>query len=520
MSRSLAALFLLLAVSLFANCRRQSDSFVVALETRPETLDAMRGTDASSERLRQLMFNTLVKKDEKFEYVGDLATTINASPDGLTFAFTLPEGVTFHDGRALTSADAKYTLDTLLASDSRKAASFYEGSGANRQSYIDSIAAPDAKTLVITLKKPWNQLLNNLVAIPVIPQGSAETQKDRPVGSGPFRFVRYDEPQQYVDLEAFDKYWQGAPPIKKLRVRVILDPNTLQAELKSGRIDLVPPFATLSPDAYQSFQNDPNFKVEKFPGANIVYLQFNVEGAPLTDARVRQAIAYGINRESLVRDLLLNQAEVAHSILPRESWAYAAGQQYAYDQERAKKILDEANFKPGANGMRFSQPIVFKISSGNVATRQFSTVMQNSLKEIGIPVEIESLELNSLLDQLRNGQYQMTTSRWIGGNQDPIFLRDLFSSTQIPTQADRSGRNRSRYHNDEADGLLAEAISSLDRDRQRALYVRVQEIVSRDLPMLPLWYPSQMIIARRGVGNIKIDGSGDWSFLRSVTSDK
>lgn len=513
-------LLVLLSLSLFSGCRTQSNTFVVALETSPETLDPLRGTDASSERLRQLMFNTLVKKDERFEYVGDLAQIITPSDEGRTFTFTLPDNVTFHDGRALTAVDAKYTLDTLLASDSRKAASFYEGSGPTRQPYISSVEAPDAKTLIVRLGKPWTQLLNNLVAIPIIPQGSEATQKTKPVGSGPFRFVRYDEPQQFVDLEGYDKYWQGAPQIKTLRVRVILDPNTLQAELKSGRIDLVPPFATLSPDAYQAFQNDPNFKVEKFPGANIVYLQFNVESAPLDDARVRQAIAYGINRESLVRDLLLNQAEVAHSILPQGSWAYTAGQQYKYDPEQAKKILDGANYKPGANGMRFPRPIVFKISSGNVATRQFAGVMQNSLKEIGIPVEIETLELNSLLEQLRNGQYQMTTSRWVGGNQDPVFLRDLFASSQIPTQADRSGRNRSRYHNAEVDKLVNEAVITLERDKSREMYTRVQEIVSRDVPMLPLWYPSQMVIASRKVGNIKIDGSGDWSFIRQLTVEK
>jgi peptide/nickel transport system substrate-binding protein len=142
--------------------------------------------------------------------------------------------------------------------------------------------------------------------------------------------------------------------------------------------------------------------------------------------------------------------------------------------------------------------------------------MQNSLKEIGLPVEIETLEFNSLLEQLRRGQFQMTTSRWVGGNQDPMFLRDLFASTEIPTQ-ERAGRNRSRYSNPELDKILDEAVNTTDKQRATALYKQAQEIISRELPMLPLWYPANMVIARKTVGNIKLDGSGDWGFVRSLT---
>lgn len=520
--QQLALGLLIIAVSLFSftACSNRQQTFSVALETAPETLDPLRGTDAASERLRQLMFNTLVKKNESFEYVGDLASEIIPAEDGRAFTFILHDQITFHDGRPLTSADAKYTLDTLLASDSRKAASFFDISGGQPQPYIEAVEAPDAKTLVVRLTRPWPQLLANLVAVPIIPQNTEAAQKTNPLGSGPFRFARYDEAQNYADLTAYDNYWQGAPQIKALRVRVIIEANTLQAELKSGRMDLVPPFATLSPDAYQAMAQDPNFKVEKFPGANIVYLQFNVDAAPLNNPQVRQAIAYAIDRESIVRDLLLGQAEVAHSILPKESWAYNANQQYTYDLNRARALLDEAGLRPDGDGRRLTKPIIFKISSGNVATSQFAGVIQNSLKEIGLPVEIETLELNSLLDQLRNGQYQMTTSRWVGGNQDPIFLKDLFASSQIPTQNNRALRNRSRYRNSQLDDLLETATNTFNRDQARTLYAQAQDIVSRDLPLLPLWYPAQMVIARRDLGQIKIDGSGDWNFIRSIVSSK
>ena len=507
-------LVLLLLASLLTSCSPQREGFVTALEANPETLDPLRGTDASSERLRQLMFNSLVSKDERLDYTGELASNIQQAPDGLSVTFTLHENVTFHDGRPLTSADAKYTLDTLLASDSRKAVPFFEGTGATKKPFVAAVETPDARTVIIRLHKPWLELLANLVPQPVIPQGTADSQKDKPVGSGPFKFVRYDESQQIVDLEAYDKYWEGAPNIKALRVRAILDGNTLQAELRSGRVTLVPYSTNLSPDAYKSLGQDPALKVEQFPGANIVYLGFNTQSEPLKDARVRQAIAYAVEREAIVRDLLLGQARVAHSILPEESWAYAPGKQYSYDPEQAKRLLDEANFRdPDGDGpsMRFDKPLVLKISASNVIARGYGGVIQNSLKAIGVPLEIETLERNALLDQIRSGQYQMTIGNWVGGNQDPIFLRDLF------TNLTGGNFNRSRYRTPEVERILQEAVNTTDRAKAKTLYTEAQEIISRDVPMFPLWYPANMVVARRNVANIKVDVSGDWSFLRNVT---
>lgn len=323
----------------------KSGPFVVVLETSPETLEQLKGTDASSERMRQLMFNSLVKKDERFDYVGELASNIETSPDLLTYKFTLHDGVKFHNGKTLTSLDAKYTLDTLLASDSRKANDFFDTTGGQRQPYVKSIEAPDPRTLVIRLHKPLGKLLSGLVPVGIMPSGSTpEQQKQNPLGSGPFKFVRHDESQQAVDFAAHEGYWGGAPAVKQLRVRTILDGNTLQAELKSGSIDLAV-VANLQPDSYRSLGQDPNLQVEEFPGVNVVYLNFNTQSEPLNDPRVRQAIAYAIDRESIVRELLLDQARIAHAILPEESWAYSPGQKYNYDPERAKKILDDAGYK-------------------------------------------------------------------------------------------------------------------------------------------------------------------------------
>ena len=522
-ARKVTVIFLiaLLAVALAPACRKRSNAFVIALSDDFSTLDPLGASTvgAADERVRVLLFNSLIAKNEKFEYVNELAENVQRSDEGKTVTFTLKDNVKFHDGRLLTSADVKYTLDTLLASNSGKSAPFFEGSGANKKSYITSIEAPDVRTVIIRLNKPWLALESNLVPVAIIPKDSAAQQKDRPLGSGPFKFVSFDSAQRVVEMEANPNYWQGAPNIASLRVRVIGDANALQAELRSGRVDLAPLPTNLSADAINSLAKDQSLQVKQFAGANIIHITFNTQSAPLDKAAVRQAIAYAIDRENIIKNLLLGQAQIAHSVLPESSWAYAAGTTYNYDPEKAKKLLDEAGFRdPDGDGprMRFEKPIVFKISSASVNARQYSNEIQNSLKRIGIPIEIETVETNTLRDQLRLGQFQMTTGQWVGGNQDPIFLRDLFATSEIPTQ-DRPSKNRSRYSNPELDKILQEVVEMSDREKATSLYRQAQEIISRDVPLLPLWYPANMVVARSTVQNINVRGDGDWGFVRSLT---
>jgi peptide/nickel transport system substrate-binding protein len=527
MQTNRVGLLLLLFVAaslLLAACKRRSNTFVIALGDNIRTIDPIGSpsVDAASERVRTLMFNSLVKKNEKFDYVGELASNITRSDDGLAYTFTLRDGVKFHDGRLLTSADAKYTLDTVFSSNFAKSASFYEGSGANKKSYIKTVEAPDDKTVVVRLIKPWVGLLSNLVPVAIIRKDSYASQKDHPLGTGPFKFVHYDSSQQVVDLEAFSDYWEGPAKIQSLRVRVISDTNALQAELRTGRVDMAPLPTSLSPDAIKLLGQDPSLQVLQFTGSNVNLLTFNTSQAPLDNVRVRQAIAFAVNRESMIRDLLLGQAKIAHSILPEDSWAYTPGQKYSYDPAMAKKLLDEAGFKdPDGDGpqLRFSKPLVYKVSGSSVSARQYAGVIQNYLKEVGVPVSIETAELNTLFDQLRYGQFQISYGQWVGGNQDPLFYKDLFATSEIPTQ-ERAARNRSRYSNKELDALLDEAVNTYDREKAFGLYSRIQEIVSRDLPVFPLWYQANMVIARKSVGNIQVNASGDWSFVRNVTPGK
>jgi peptide/nickel transport system substrate-binding protein len=520
-SLSILLTLLLAATLLSGGCRRRSNAFVIALGDNVRTIDPIGSpsVDAASERVRTLMFNSLVKKDDKFDYVGELASDIKRSDDGLVFTFTLRDGVKFHDGRVLSSADVKYTLDLVFSSDFAKAASFYEGSGADKHSLIKSVEAPDAKTVVVTLIKPWVGLLSNLVPVAIIPKDSYESQKTHPLGTGPFVFGNYDNAQQVVDLTAFPDYWEGPSKIQQVRVRVISDMNALQAELRAGRVDIAPLPTSLSPDAAKQLGEDPNLRVHQFGGSNVNLLTINTSSAPLDNVKVRQAIAYAIDRESMIKNLLQGYGKIAHSIIPEESWSYTSGQTYSYDPATSKRLLDEAGFKdPDGDGpqMRFPKPIVYKVSGSSVAGRNYAGVIQNYLKVVGIPVEIATPEQNTFFDELRRGNFQMSYSQWVGGNQDPIFYKDLFATSEIPTET-RASRNRSRYSNKELDALLEEAVNTFDRQKSRDLYARIQAIVSRDLPVFPLWYQANIVIARKNVDNIHVNASGDWGFVRNLT---
>lgn len=509
------ALIILTILSLIfvVSCRQKNNEFVtIALSEKFSTLDTLTSTasDAAADRIRNLVFNSLVKKNENFDYVGELAKEITSSEDGKTITFTLQDNVKFHNGKAFTSADVKYTFDELFKSNGFKAGAFFDTVDGQRVPHIVSLETPDAKTVVFKVQRPAlkNQLLSNLVAIPIIPEGSVEQQKTQPVGSGAFKFVNFDASQNLVDLQANAEYWEGAPKVQKIRVKTVPDANSLQAELQSGGVDIAPLPTNLSPDTLQSLGQNPNLKVDKFNGSNIQYLGFNTQSPPLNNVKIRQAIGYAINRDEIVNKLFFGQAVVSYSILPESSWAYTTGTKYNYDPAKSKQLLQEAGYK--------NEPIIFKFIAGQAAVSQYSQVIQSALNEAGLNVQIETVEGNVMRQQLAQGQFQMNTGIWVGGNQDPIFYKDLFTTAKIPNDK-VACCNRSRYSNPEFDKIMDQAINELDRTKAKEYYAQAQDIISRDLPLFPLWYPANMVVYNKRVGNIKISPSGDWSFVKDIT---
>ena len=513
MLQNFCLLLIISILMLSGACRRTGSEYVtVALGENFSTLDTLTSaaSDSAAERVRNLMFNSLVKKNENFEYVGDLASEITTSEDGKTVTFKLREGVKFHNGKDFTSADIKYTFDKLFESKGYKSGAFFDTVDGKQVAHIDSLSTPDASTVIFVVGRPAlkNQLLSNLVAIPVIPEGSVEQQKESPVGSGPFKFVKFDPSQSTVELEAFPGYWEGAPKVGKLRVKTVTDASALQAELQTGGVDIAPAASNLPPDTLRLLGESSNLKVEQFDGSNIQYVGLNTTSPTLNNVKVRQAIGYAIDREKLIKELLSGQAKIASSILPSGSWAFSPGTQYNFDPEKSKQLLREAGYK--------NEPITFKYASANAAFNSYAQAIQNSLTAVGLNVQIEQVDPGVLRTQLAQGQFQINTAQWIGGNQDPIFLKDLFTTGRIPGPG-VACCNRWRYSNTEVDKLLDDAINEIDREKAKELYVKAWGIISNELPLLPLWYPSNMVVSNKRIGNIKMNASGDWTFLKDIT---
>lgn len=508
------------------SCRRSNSDFVtIALSEPFTTFDTLttEKSDAAAERVRNLMFNSLVRKNASFDYEGELAENIATSDDGAVVTLTLRENVKFHDGKTFTSADVKYTFDELFRTKGYKSFAFFEtvekkrglGEAVEKEviPHIRKLETPDERTVVITLDRPSRktQLLSNLVAIPIIAEGTAAEQREKPIGTGPFKFVGFDQSQNTVELEGFPEYWEGAPKVSKIRVKTVTDASALQAELQTGGVDLAPIPSNLPPDSLKALAASPNLKVEQFDGSNIQYIGLNTQSPPLNKIKVRQAIGYSIDREKIIRELLSGQAKIANSILPAASWAYTAGTVYNYDPEKAKRLLAEAGY--------MNEPIRFKFASGNAAYSSYVQAMQSMMVEAGLNIQIETLDSTTLRDNLAKGQFQMSTGVWVGGNQDPIFLKDLFTTEKIPGEG-VSCCNRGRYSNAEVDSLLKQAENEPNRESAKGLYIQAWEIISRELPLIPLWYPANMVVANKRIEGINIGPSGDWGFIKDITVSK
>ena len=326
----------ILGLTIFSACDNpiNPDVLVLAVEKDPATFDPLRGTnDAVTSHVLQLIFDPLVVKDEHFIVVPRLAT-FERSDDFTVFTFHLKPGIKFQNGKDLTSADVKYTFDTILNPDKKIAF---------RADYaqLEKIETPDAATVIFTFKQPTTNFLINIVPIGIMPEGSADTIATNPIGTGPYRRVGYVK-TQYVDFEAYDGYFGGEPKVKKLRVRVIQDDSTRKLEFANATIDLA--VNTLfSPDTIDSMAHTPGLKVEVAPGTRFYYMGINNQDPILQNKLVRQAIAYGIDRDIILKQIWRDQARKANGALPPEHWAYEPNaKSYDYNPALAIQLLDQA----------------------------------------------------------------------------------------------------------------------------------------------------------------------------------
>ncbi len=506
MKRSLQIAVLAMALLPLGACShsaKDSTTLHFLIESSPNNLDLRQGTDAQSERIGELIYDPLVRKDEHFNLQPWLATNWER-PDPLTWVFHLRSGVRFHDGHPLTSADVEYTLRSMTDGTliTAKGGAF-KG--------ITALVTPDPLTLILHTKTADASLLFNLSdgLFGVVEQGATGDEGLHPIGSGPFRFVSQVQDKDVV-VERNATYWAGAPSIPRVDFEVVPDTISTALEMRKGSGDVESNVLTM--DMVHALREVPSLRIETSLGARVDYANFNVTDPVLRDKRVRQAIACAIDRDALIAAIWRGKARPADTLLPPGHWAQAPDNllpQYPHDIARAKRLLDAAGFKPDAHGVRLRFTLK---TSTDETTRLEAQAIQAELRDAGIELSLRSAEFGTFYSDITRGAFQMYLLRWIGSNQDP----DIFHYAYATEMAPPKGANRGRYANPRLDALLAQASAEPDQTKRGALYLEVQQILAEDLPSIPLWYPDNVVIHSRRLTGVTPNAGGSFDFLRTA----
>lgn len=477
---------ILLCLIFTPSCSQPSipDGYViVALESNPSSLDPRIATDASSQKIIRLIFNGLVKLDENMRPAPDLAIRWEKIND-LTFLFHLRKGVKFHNGKELTSEDVKFTFKSIL---NPSLSSPHRGS----YQYIKSIEERGRYAVIFRLKKPYSPFLTTMT-MPIIP-ADYNDKENPPPGTGPFKFVRWIQ-DEWIELKANDGFFDGEVRIKGVIFRIIPDDTSRFLELQKGNIHLI--LNAIEPEVLPLVNKRSRlFNIMTRPGTNYSYLGFNLHDPILRDRRVREAIARGIDRDTIIKEILKGFAYPAKGILPPMHWAHEGDVEvYTYNPVRARKLLDEAGFfDPDGPGPKKRFRLLYKTSQ-NKLRRRIAEVIQAQLAQIGIDVEIRSYEWGTFYSDIKSGNFQIYSLTWVGVT-DPDIYYYIFHSSSTPP----NGANRGGYRNPEVDSLLERGRVEGDEKRRKEIYSKIQKIIVKDLPYISLYHSVNIAVVKKGL---------------------
>jgi peptide/nickel transport system substrate-binding protein len=427
------------------------------------------------------LFASPLMFDDKWQPHPYLAKSWEFSSDGLTLTLHLVKGATFHDGKPVTSEDVAFSIMTIKNNHPFKA----------MFAPVEKIDTPDPNTAVIHLAHPHPAILLAMsqALCPIIPKhvfGDGQDVKThpmnmKPVGSGPFKFVEY-KPGEYYILEAYDKFFLGAPEIKKFIVKIIPDSVTRLTAMKNkeGNIDA---FVTEAKDI-KPYKNASFLQVETAAPAvgPINWLEFNVKQKPLDDKRVRQAICYAIDKNFIINKLLLGLSKRATGPIVPESPFYTPDvEHYDLNLDKANKLLDEVGYPRKEGGMRFSLTVDY-IPGQLEQQKNLAEYLKPQLKKIGIDVVIRSSpDFPSWAKIVSNWDFEMTMDNvWNWG--DPVIgVQRTYVTSNIHKGVIFS--NTTQYSNPKVDELLDKAAMELDLAKRKALYAEFQKIVVDDAPI-------------------------------------
>jgi peptide/nickel transport system substrate-binding protein len=442
----------------------------VALE--PPVLDpTANAAEAVDVVVYQNVFEGLTRIDQNGAVQPGLADSWTISDDGLTFTFTLHEGVTFHDGSTFDAEDVKFTFERILAEDSVNAQkALYEP--------IETVTIIDPQTVQFTLARPDGLFLFNLGrgdAVIVAPE-SADNNASDPIGTGPFAFVQWDRGSRVI-LERYAPYWGETPALTQATYLFISDTATLTNALLAGDVDGTNNFA---PEALAVFENNPQFKVLVGSTEGETILGTNNAKAPFDDLRVRQAMAHALNRQEIIDGATYGYGvPIGTHFAPHHPYYLDLTETYPYDPEAARVLLSEAGYADGFSATLKLPPVAYARLSGQIIASQFANV--------GIKLQLINVEWAQWLeDVLTNKDFDLTIISHvepfdIGIYADPNYYFG--------------------YNNADVQALNETLNATTDEAERQRIAQDIQTIISDDAVNGYLFE-----LAQTGVWNAKLDG--------------
>ncbi len=443
-----------------------------------------------------------MKKGDGGEYLPDLAERCDTA-DAVLWRCRLREGVLFHDGQAVTSADVAFTYRSLLAPG-------LVSSKREPLKVISEIAAPSPHEVEFRLAEPYASFPLQLL-LGILPNGTTpELAKDHPVGTGPYRFVEY-RPDDRIELERFDGHFAGPARTHRLILRIVPDATTRALELRSGSLDLS--LNNLPADVLPRFEKDPRFAVTVRPGTTYAYLAFNFRDPVLAKKEVRQALALAIDRDALVNGLWRGLVEKTETLVPPGHWARDESlPPLTRDLDRARALLDAAGF-PDPGGGKPRLHLAYKTSTDEVGLLQ-ATAIAEQWKAVGVSTTIRSNDFATFYQDVVRGNFQLFSLRW-QGIVDPDHYHEVFLSTGVPPK----GWNRGFFSDPDVDRWILNARRVVDRSLRRDLYLKIQRRVADELPYVSLYTLKNVAVYAKDLTGIDtMNSTADFTFLKNVGS--
>lgn len=473
------------------------DTVVVSIEKAPLSRHPVFASDAYSFWISELIAESLVTIGKDLTIQPQLAEKWS-SPTPTSYRFVLKKGVSFHNGQPLTCQDIHASLMRYASTDSPFSGAF--------QRIKKSTCSQDGSEIEIHLKEPYAAFLTDLVTAKVFPESTLQevvANTKTFVGTGPMRLVEADE--RHIKLETFDRHWGEKPSFKFILFQVTSDPQTRFLALKKGSVDLA--LNVLPPAQVEEARALPSLEVMSAPGVTFQYISMNHTHPELKKRDIRKAIAHGIDRESIIKQKLRDMATLTNSLLSKESYFFEADlPSYAYDPNKSRELLK-------AHGFTQEKPLVlnFKTSNDPQAV-SLALIYKEQLNQVGIQLNVKSLEFATFFDDVKKGNFDLHSLRWVGVTEPNAYFDFLHTSNFAP-----KGRNRGYYSNSTLDSLAAKANVVVDPNKRKKLYSEIQKLAATDLPYINLWHMRNVAVFRKDrITNLELVPTGSYMCLLKI----